>query len=204
MTTLIVFAFIAIALVLVISVFTVAWRGGAGRPAEPTGRMDRAARRPDRAARAVTERAEAPGPETTEEQPPVDPLLSRPELPQEEYEVTRRQFFNRGILGIFGIFLAQFGIATLAFMWPRLRSGGFGSKVNAGKVEDIEAQLFTPDGRVQPLFVSSAQAYVLPFQGDVAGSAFDGLSVIAGGLWNVVPSCSNTSVVASSNRSNPQ
>jgi cytochrome b6-f complex iron-sulfur subunit len=184
MTTIIVFAFIAVTLVLVISVFTVAWRRQERPESSRTGRPDPEARRRDRSGRKVTEPGAAveTAVATADEEPPVDPLLARPELPKEEYEVTRRQFFNRGILGIFGIFLAQFGIAGLAFMWPRLRAGGFGGKVNAGKVEDIEAQLFAPDGRVQPLFISSAQAYVLPFQGQVEGSSFEGLPVVAGGL----------------------
>jgi cytochrome b6-f complex iron-sulfur subunit len=104
--------------------------------------------------------------------------------------VTRRQFFNRGVLGVFGLFLAQFGIASLAFMWPRLKSGGFGSKVNVGKIEDLRIAALTADGRAQPVFVSAAQAYVVPVQGSLDGSSFEGLPVVAGGmmaLWQRCP-----------------
>ena len=41
--------------------------------------------------------------------------------------VTRRQFFNRSIVGFFGLGLTGFGAAALAFIWPS-GGGGFGSK----------------------------------------------------------------------------
>ena len=37
------------------------------------------------------------------------------------------------------LFGAQFGGATLAFLWPSLK-GGFGSVINAGKIDDIKAR----------------------------------------------------------------
>jgi cytochrome b6-f complex iron-sulfur subunit len=170
--TVLVIAFVAIAVVLAAALFTVAWRreDAVSAPVERPRRVRR-----------TREPEPAPEPEA-EEEVPLDPLETRPEIDAAGYDVTRRQFFNRGVLGVFGIFLAQFGIAALAFMWPKLRSGGFGSKVNAGKLEDIEKEVFLPDGRIAPLFVSAAQAYVLPFQGEVAGSSFEGLPVVAGGL----------------------
>ena len=58
---------------------------------------------------------------------PVDP---------ETLGVTRRQFFNRSIIAMFGLGLSGFGAAVLAFLWPTL-SGGFGSKITVGKVDDI-------------------------------------------------------------------
>jgi cytochrome b6-f complex iron-sulfur subunit len=183
-------AFAAIALLAAAAVFTIAWRRG---PGPSSARLDRSAVRRDRSAPPAAE----PEPVTVgaaaaaAEEPPVppDPLTLRPEVSAAEYGVTRRQFFNRGILGIFGIFLAQFGIAALAFMWPRLGAGSFGSRVNAGKVADIEAEVFTEDGRVQPLFIPAAQAYVLPFEGDVAGSSFEGLPVVAAGLTALWQRC---------------
>lgn len=169
--TVLVIAFVAIAVVLAAALFTVAWR-----------REDTVSAPIERPRRVRRTREPEPAPEPEAEDVPRDPLETRPEIDAADYDVTRRQFFNRGVLGVFGIFLAQFGIATLAFMWPKLRSGGFGSKVNAGKLEDIEKEVFLPDGRIAPLFVSAAQAYVLPFQGEVAGSSFEGLPVVAGGL----------------------
>jgi cytochrome b6-f complex iron-sulfur subunit len=183
-TQIIIVAFAAIALVAAAGVFTIAWRRGPG----PEAGLDRAAVRRDRSTTtpvpvpAEPEPAGAVADDDEEEPPPPDPLSLRPELTPEEYGVTRRQFFNRGVLGIFGIFLAQFGIAALAFMWPKLKAGGFGSKVNAGNVDDIEAELVGADGRVQPLFVPAAQSYILPFNADQETTSFAGLPVVAGGL----------------------
>ncbi|MFQ5947847.1 MAG: ubiquinol-cytochrome c reductase iron-sulfur subunit, partial [Acidimicrobiia bacterium] len=151
-------------------------------------KLDRAARRQDQAR--CREAQEAEPREEAEEEPapsiegpePFDPLEEREPISRDEYDVTRRQFFNRTILGVFGIFLAQFGLASLAFLWPKLKGGGFGGKVNVGKVEDIKSQVVLPDGRVQPLFFSAARAYVVPFRGEVEGSSFEGLPVIADGL----------------------
>jgi cytochrome b6-f complex iron-sulfur subunit len=186
MTTVLIVAVVSVAALLAASVFAIAWRRGpsqsAGAPAAPDARPGT-----DRRVLAAAGEARA---EAGEEEAPVDPLEARRELDREDYDVTRRQFFNRGIYGVFGLFLAQFGVAGLAFMWPRLQSGGFGSKVNAGPVDTIRDQLFLPDGRVQPLFVPPAQAYILPWTAEtVEGSSFEGLPVIAGGVMAVWQRC---------------
>ena len=190
-TQILIIAIAAIAVLAILSIISIAWRRG---DESETGTVDRAALRRDRRAeRARRKEREAQAPEPAPEPvavaaapAPVDPLQERVEVDEETMGVTRRQFFNRGLAGIFGLFLAQFGIASLAFMWPRLKSGGFGSKVNAGKTSDLELAATTADGRVQPVFISAAQAYVVPVQGSLAGSSFDGLPVEAGGfmaLW---------------------
>jgi cytochrome b6-f complex iron-sulfur subunit len=68
--------------------------------------------------------------------------------------VTRRQFFNRGIIALFGFGLAVFGAQVIAFLWPRPK-GGFGSKINIGKLEDVLAKVedgggfyYLPEGRM--------------------------------------------------------
>ena len=56
--------------------------------------------------------------------------------------VTRRQFLNRGILGIFGLALAGFGAAVLGFLWPPLQRRIRG-KVDSGKLsrhQDVLSQ----------------------------------------------------------------
>jgi len=63
--------------------------------------------------------------------PPMDP---------ETLGVTRRQFLNRGIVSAFMLGLGGFGGAVLAMLWPKL-SGGFGSKINAGGLDDILGQI---------------------------------------------------------------
>ena len=76
---------------------------------------------------------------------PVDP---------EVIGVTRRQFFNRSIVAMMGLGLSGFGAAVLAFLWPKL-GGGFGNKIQLGKLSDIQQQMeqtkapvYFPEGRV--------------------------------------------------------
>lgn len=187
-------AFAIIAVLAVVAIGSVAYRRGSDDTAEgTTGRLDRKARR---RGRTTEKRRRTPEPEAAaavtpeaDEEPPVDPRDLRPEIGREEYDITRRQFFNRGVGAIFGVFLAQFGIASLAFMWPKLRGGGFGGRVVVGTVDDLTRQVFLPDGRVQPLFASAAQAYIVPFQGNTDGTSFEGLPVVAGGLMALWQRC---------------
>ena len=109
------------------------------------------------------------------------------EVSPEEAGVTRRQFFNRALLTTFGGYLGLMGLSMLAFFWPKL-SGGFGGKIDAGLVEDVRAQVFLPDGSVQPLFIPDARAYVMPFD-EAAGVQFEGKSVVAGGLTALWQKC---------------
>src|SRR5262249_59488951 len=57
----------------------------------------------------------------------------------EELGLTRRQFFNRGILAGLGIFAAGMGAAMLGFLWPS-SAGGFGSKIVLGSEDDANHQ----------------------------------------------------------------
>jgi cytochrome b6-f complex iron-sulfur subunit len=59
--------------------------------------------------------------------------------------VSRRQFLNRSALGLSGIGLAAFGASIVGFLWPQ-SSGGFGSKIRVGKIEDIQARIDAGDG----------------------------------------------------------
>ena len=185
-------AFAGIGALAIMSIISIAWRrdGGDG---SIIGKTDRRALRRDRMAATQKDSVGIEPerePELVAASPaPIDPLETREEVDADTFGVTRRQFFNRGILGIFGLFLAQFGIASLAFMWPRLKSGGFGSKVNVGKISDLEIAAVSADGRVQPVFVSAAQAYVIPVQGSLAGSSFEGLPVVAGGMMALWQRC---------------
>lgn len=54
--------------------------------------------------------------------------------------VSRRQFFNRTMTTLMSVGLGGFGLAVVAFLWPKV-SGGFGGKVTAGKVEDLKAAI---------------------------------------------------------------
>ena len=68
--------------------------------------------------------------------------------------VSRRQFLNRGIVTGFVLGISAFGATSLAFLWPQVK-GGFGSKINVGKIPDIKAQIslnqgfyYYPEGRM--------------------------------------------------------
>ena len=51
----------------------------------------------------------------------------------EQIGVTRRQFFNRGIIAFFILGISGFGGAVLAMLWPR-PTEGFGAALNLGSV----------------------------------------------------------------------
>jgi len=72
----------------------------------------------------------------------------------DEIGVYRRQFLNRSIIGGFILGLSGFGAAVLAFLWPQT-SGGFGSKINVGKLADVQKAItngngfaYYPEGRM--------------------------------------------------------
>src|SRR5438552_4679731 len=82
--------------------------------------------------------------------PPMDP---------ETLGVTRRQFLNRGIVTAFGLGLGAFGASMLAFLWPQL-SGGFGSKIKAGSLDDILAQI---RDKKTPFYSAEGRFYINPY-----------------------------------------
>jgi cytochrome b6-f complex iron-sulfur subunit len=54
--------------------------------------------------------------------------------------ISRRDFQRRALLSSVLLFGAEFGLGTVAFLWPNLK-GGFGSKINAGPLSDIKGQI---------------------------------------------------------------
>ena len=77
-------------------------------------------------------------------------------LPAAPKPVSRRDFFRRSLLVSFFVFLAEFGGASIAFLWPSLK-GGFGSIINAGAVDDIRSQIQVTK---QPYYVGVGRFYV--------------------------------------------
>jgi cytochrome b6-f complex iron-sulfur subunit len=179
----------AVAVLAAIGIFTVAFRRGTDTT--EVGKLDRRAMTADRKRRhamveAATPRAdEAPAVAPDEPEPVADPLRTRPEISAEEYGVTRRGFFSKAILTVFGVFLIQFSLTGLAFFWPRLKAGAFGSVIDGGDLNEIKLALNNPDGTVTPFFVPAAQAYIVPFVADIADSQFDDTVVVDGvmALW---------------------
>ncbi len=196
-TQIFVVAIAAVSVVAAIAVFAVAFRRA---PEDgPVGAsLDARALKRDRArvkaASVVGAEPAAVAVLTEEEEPPEpvpDPLQERPAVSKADYGATRRQFFNRALLGVFGVFLLQYAIGFLAFFWPKLRSGGFGSEIDAGDLTDIIEAINQPDGTISPLFVPQAQAYIVPFPDDPEGSSFDSTPapVIAGGVMALWQRC---------------
>ena len=54
--------------------------------------------------------------------------------------VTRRHFFNLGAITLTSASLGAFGAACIGFLWPKL-SGGFGAKINAGKIDEVRSAI---------------------------------------------------------------
>jgi len=88
---------------------------------------------------------------------PVDP---------ETYGQTRRQFLNRGIIGLMLVSLAGFGTAMLGFLWPGA-TAGFGGKIEAGAIADIEKVLVT----MQPFYQPVGRFYIQPYPTDAGTQA---------------------------------
>ena len=88
---------------------------------------------------------------------PVDP---------EELGVTRRQFFNRGVLTGLALGVSGFGAAALAFLWPS-QAGGSGTKVTVGSVSDVEASF----EKKEPFYNASAKVYIQPYPEDALPKA---------------------------------
>ena len=75
--------------------------------------------------------------------------------------VSRRDFFRGSLITSLLVFGAEFGGATLAFMWPNLK-GGFGSIIDAGSLNDIKAQLQSTQ---QPVYFGAGRFYIVPYTG---------------------------------------
>jgi len=81
--------------------------------------------------------------------------------------VTRRQFFNRTIVGFFGLGLAGFGASVLAFLWPQGASG-FGAKITVGSVNDVKQRVRDGNGF---LYVPEGRMWVTEYPADSVGKA---------------------------------
>ncbi len=165
-------ALIVIGVVVLFALAAVVLLGTARRRAG-TGRLSRETRRADASAPGGGATASARGDEegaddaqralgSGESNVPVAagdraPVRYEP-IDEEELGVTRRQFFNRGILTGLSLAVAGFGGAALAFLWPSGASG-FGGKVNVGSVADVQKSI---DAK-QPFYNASAKVYIQPY-----------------------------------------
>jgi cytochrome b6-f complex iron-sulfur subunit len=96
--------------------------------------------------------------------------------------MARRDFFRYSLLTSLLVFSAQFGGATLAFLWPNLR-GGFGSQIVAGNLEDIKNEIQSTGA---PVYNGTGRFYLVPYDGKptpdadyyTLGAASDGIMAL--------------------------
>jgi cytochrome b6-f complex iron-sulfur subunit len=87
--------------------------------------------------------------------------------------VSRRDFFRMGMLTSLGIFFAQFGGASIAFLWPNLK-GGFGSVIELPDSADaIKNQI--QQGR-EPFYYGQGRFYMIDYTGNGATGIYAGLT----------------------------
>ena len=95
--------------------------------------------------------------------------------------VSRRQFFNRAAVGLMTTSLATFGVAIVAFLWPRA-GGGFGSKVTVGRLDDLLVQIRSEKGFV---YKPEARTWLTAYPTDAlpkARSAYSSQSAVLAGM----------------------
>ena len=79
---------------------------------------------------------------------------------EETIGISRRQFFNRGIVLSLALAIGAFGAAALAFLYSK-STGGFGGKVAVDKgLKDVLA--FTQEKK-EPYYVPEARSYLVPY-----------------------------------------
>jgi cytochrome b6-f complex iron-sulfur subunit len=81
--------------------------------------------------------------------------------------VSRRQFFNRATVTLMSASLAGFGASVLAFLWKGAE-GGFGSRVNAGRLSDLIGNIRANDGF---FYVAEGRAWVTEYPADSLSKA---------------------------------
>ena len=119
--------------------------------------------------------------------PPPEPVY----MDEHALGVTRRQFLNRGVVGAFGLALSGFGASTIAFLWPS-GTGGFGSKVNAGALEDIKAGIRDGNGF---LYFAEARTWFTEYPAEALkdaekfyeGGVLDGMKAGINALYQKCP-----------------
>jgi cytochrome b6-f complex iron-sulfur subunit len=101
--------------------------------------------------------------------------------------VSRRDFQRRALISSVLLFSAEFGLGTVAFLWPNLL-GGFGSKINAGPIGDIKSFI---EGNKQPYYVGQGRFYIVEWNGTAGtGQAnYPGLSVTVDGIMPLYQKC---------------
>ena len=107
---------------------------GAGALSRETKKRDKSATAPAASGRAFEAAATAT---STELAVPAPSEITQWVAPDAEtLGETRRSFFNRATIILLSTSLAGFGASLVGFLWKGA-SGGFGSKITAGKIDDV-------------------------------------------------------------------
>ena len=96
--------------------------------------------------------------------PPAPPAVPPDE---ETLGVTRRQVLNRGIVSSMLLAVGGFSASMVAMLWPTL-SGGFGSKIRVGTVEEVMGESEEKD---EPFYLGSGRMYVNPYPKEAVAAA---------------------------------
>src|SRR5215213_3217874 len=94
--------------------------------------------------------------------PEAPPPAVQVPLDEEALGVTRRQVLNRGIVATFSLAISGFGLACVAMLWPSL-SGGFGSKIRVGKLDEIMDEIAE---KKEPFYLAAGRLYINPYPQD--------------------------------------
>jgi cytochrome b6-f complex iron-sulfur subunit len=78
---------------------------------------------------------------------------------EEAIGVSRRQFFNRTAITLVAASIGAFGASVVAFLWKGA-DGGFGSKISAGRIDDIVSGIRANKGF---LYLAEARAWVTEY-----------------------------------------
>jgi cytochrome b6-f complex iron-sulfur subunit len=98
--------------------------------------------------------------------------------------VSRREFFRRSLLTSVSVFGAEFGLASIAFLWPNLR-GGFGSVIELGmSPDDVKNQI--QSDRL-PFYFGAGRFYLVNYEGDGTNTVYQGL--VGDGLMALYQKC---------------
>jgi cytochrome b6-f complex iron-sulfur subunit len=109
-----------------------------------------------------------------------------PEPPKPARAVSRRDFFRRSLLVSLATFAAEFGFASVAFLWPTLKSG-FGSVVPAGALEDIVGQIRSSG---EPFYVGAGRFYIVRYEGRATSDVdYEAEGVAAEGIMPLYQRC---------------
>ncbi|MGZ4688776.1 MAG: Rieske 2Fe-2S domain-containing protein [Acidimicrobiia bacterium] len=87
-------------------------------------------------------------------------VAERAPVDEEELGISRRQFFNRGILVTMALSLGAFGAAAISFLYAK-SAGGFGGKIDAG-ISLTDAIQYNLDKK-EPYYVPEARSYLVPY-----------------------------------------